>query len=102
MVSLAVLCGSALAQAPVAEPEVTQTLIQNVNVWDGTSEQAVAGQDILVENNLIKSIGPDLKAGDTAEIIDGRNLTVIPGIIDAHSHGGGAQKSPSRDPAAGI
>jgi len=86
MVSLAVLCGSALAQAPVAEPEVTQTLIQNVNVWDGTSEQAVAGQDILVENNLIKSIGPDLKAGDTAEIIDGRNLTVIPGIIDAHSH----------------
>ena len=84
--SLMVWSGSALAQAPSAEPEIKQTLIQNVTVWDGTSDQAVAGRDILVENNLIKSIGSGLEARDDAEIVDGKDLTVIPGIIDAHSH----------------
>ena len=84
--SLMVWSGSVLAQAPNAEPEITQTLIQNVSVWDGTSDQAVAGRDILVENNLIKSIGSGLEARDDAEIVDGKDLTVIPGIIDAHSH----------------
>jgi len=83
---LTVLCGAASAQAPATEPEITQTLIRNVNVWDGTSDQAVTGQDILIENNLIKTIGKGLSADDDAEIVDGKNLTVIPGIIDAHSH----------------
>ncbi len=67
-------------------PPIQQVLIQNVSVWDGTSDAAVPGQDVLVEGNLIKSIGQGLSAGDTADVIDGGGFTVIPGIIDAHTH----------------
>ena len=67
------------------ETPPSQVLIKNVRVWDGTSDRAVAGQDLLVENNLIKSIGQDLEAAG-AEVVDGAGLFLMPGIIDAHTH----------------
>ena len=69
-----------------AQPDVAQTLIKNVSVWDGTSDRAVPDQDVLVEGNLIKTVGKDITASADAEVLDGKNLTLMPGIIDAHSH----------------
>ena len=39
-----------LAQEKPASP---QTLLTNVNVFDGTSDKLAMGQDVLVEGNLI-------------------------------------------------
>src|SRR5690554_2758787 len=44
--------------------------------------------DILIEDGKIVDIGESLRY-DEGEIIDGRGLVVIPGIVDAHSHIGG-------------
>ena len=40
---------------------------------------------MLIEGNLIKQVGPGLSA-DGAEVIDGGGRTLMPGLIDMHSH----------------
>jgi imidazolonepropionase-like amidohydrolase len=80
----AALFGSTLINAAVKEAP-TQILITNVDVWDGTSSKLKLKNDVLIENNLVKSVGKGLKA-DGATVIDGNGGTVIPGLIDMHSH----------------
>ena len=63
-----------------------QTLIKNVKVWDGTSKKLSKTQDVLIEGELIKSIGNGLKVAADVEVIDGKGKTMIPGLIDMHSH----------------
>jgi imidazolonepropionase-like amidohydrolase len=65
---------------------VSQVLIKNVNVFDGTNEKLQEGVDVLIEKNLIKEIGKDLTANSDATVIDGAGKTLIPGLIDAHWH----------------
>ena len=74
---------SAAAQHQSAKPLV---LIHNVSIWDGTSDAAVPNQSLLVEGHLIKGIGSDVQAADSAQVIDGQGLLLMPGIIDAHTH----------------
>ena len=63
-----------------------QTLIKNVKVWDGTSSKLSKNQDVLIEDELIKSIGNGLKVAADVVVIDGKGKTMIPGLIDMHSH----------------
>lgn len=69
-----------------AEHAVTQTLIKNVNIFDGKNKKLAMGQDVLIEANLIKKIGKNLKANKDANIIDGGGRTLLPGLIDMHTH----------------
>lgn len=87
--ALAVLItGIAFAASAVAKDKQAspQTLLTNVNVFDGKSEKLAMGQDVLVEGNLIKLVGKGLKAGDGATVINGGGRTLMPGLIDMHSH----------------
>ncbi|MDJ0926930.1 MAG: amidohydrolase family protein [Gammaproteobacteria bacterium] len=61
-------------------------LIRNVSVWDGTSDAADPGRDVLIEGRLIKAIGNQQSPGDNVMVIDGGGRVLIPGIIDAHTH----------------
>jgi imidazolonepropionase-like amidohydrolase len=63
-----------------------QVLIRNVAVWDGTSDAARPGTAVLIENNLIMQVGPDLDAEPDTVVIDGGGRVLMPGIIDAHIH----------------
>jgi imidazolonepropionase-like amidohydrolase len=71
----------AAEQKKVVQPQV---LITNVNVWDGTSDGLIKGVDVLVEGNKIKKIGK-IKA-HKAVVIDGKGGTLMPGLIESHSH----------------
>ncbi len=85
----AVLLTSLSSLSVSATPDTTassQILIQNVSVWDGTSDHARTGQSVLIEGKLIKSITNSPPQKTTATIIDGRGKMLIPGIIDAHTH----------------
>lgn len=65
------------------------TLITNVNVFDGESEQLRKNMAVLVRGNLIESISDGaetLSPTDNMTIIDGGGRTLIPGLIDAHWH----------------
>ena len=68
-----------------AEEAVPQTLITNVNVFDGKTEKLVEAQDVLIEGNLIKQIGDSISAPG-ATVIDGKGRTLMPGLIESHAH----------------
>ncbi len=67
------------------QESISTILITNVKVWNGTSDKAV-DLDVLIENNLIKEVRSGISAPDGATLIDGKGGTLIPGLIDMHSH----------------
>ncbi len=79
--------GFAQVAAPTPPPHVT--LFQNVRVFDGKSDQLTAPMNVLVRGNLIEKISaqpiPTDRRADTV-IINGAGRTLMPGLIDAHTH----------------
>jgi len=61
-------------------------VIENVNVWDGTSTKLKNDVSVLIEDNLIANVSKSIKAPQDATIIDGKGKTLIPGLSDAHVH----------------
>ncbi len=80
----AVFCVVASAQAEDEAPP--QILITNVNVWDGTSEGLQSGLNVLITGNLIDSISKSKSSVSGATVVDGGGRTLMPGLIDMHSH----------------
>jgi imidazolonepropionase-like amidohydrolase len=83
LLTIFLFCSSSVVSANEA---ATQILIKNVNIFDGKNEKLAMGQDVLVESNLIKKIGKNLKANKDASVIDGGGRTLMPGLIDMHTH----------------
>ena len=80
---LAILALPAFAQG---SDTANQILFQNVRVFDGVSDKLSRSTNVLVEDNMIKSISPDAKASSGATVIDGGGRVLMPGLIEAHSH----------------
>lgn len=75
-----------LTSAPTLAQETKKTtLITNANVFDGVNEKLQMGVDVLIEDNLIKKIGKNIKAGN-AEVIDAKGRVMTPGFIGVHEH----------------
>ena len=75
--------------ASAQEDPPTQVLITNATVWDGSSDAATPGMHVLVEDNLIKQISAEPIAVDRSgntTVIDGGGRTLMPGLIDMHTH----------------
>lgn len=64
-----------------------KTLIRNVSVFDGNSPRLLENADILIQDNLVTEIAEGQSdAGVFNQVIDGKGLTAIPGLIDCHIH----------------
>src|SRR5688500_17159377 len=62
-------------------------VIRDVRLIDGLGETARAGMDVVIDGDRIAAIEPtDPRAYQDATAIDGRGLTVLPGLIDCHAH----------------
>jgi imidazolonepropionase-like amidohydrolase len=63
-----------------------RVLIRDVRLFRGTSPAAEEHQDVLVAGGKILEVRPT--GGETAadQVIDGRGLTLLPGLIDLHVH----------------
>ena len=61
------------------------THITNVTIFDGLNEKTTKGS-VLIENNLIKSVGADVKSPADATVIDGGGRFLMPGLIESHVH----------------
>jgi imidazolonepropionase-like amidohydrolase len=65
----------------------TRLLIRDLAFADGTSADLQLGIGLLVEGSQIRWIGPSEEADSTgADILDGGGATLIPALVDAHSH----------------
>lgn len=49
-----------------------------------SEDRVLKGQNIFIDNNEIKYIGPDVFAAD--EVIDGSSMFVYPGLVNTHHH----------------
>ena len=63
-----------------------QSLFSNVNVFDGYSEELQIGMNVLVEGNLIKQVSAEPISTAGAKVIEGEGRTLMPGLVDLHSH----------------
>ena len=61
------------------------TLLKNCHIVDGTSPEKSDLTDVIIENERIKELGPNLSSS-SAEVIDLKGRTLMPGLIDCHVH----------------
>lgn len=55
-------------------------------LYDGLKAELQEGLEILIEGKLIQAVGRNLPCPENAEVIDLKDATVTPGMIDAHVH----------------
>lgn len=58
--------------------------IRDVRLFDG--EEILEGATVLIRHGLIEAVGPDVQVPADAEIVDGTGKTLLPGLIDSHTH----------------
>ncbi|HWC56429.1 MAG TPA: amidohydrolase family protein, partial [Sphingomicrobium sp.] len=73
---------ASLATAAAAEP----ILLKPAAVFDGVDPHPHAGWSVLVDGDHIAAVGPNVAAPAGAKIIDLPGATLIPGMIEGHSH----------------
>src|SRR5262249_11156435 len=66
---------------------MAKILFKNVNVLDCSGAPPFSGQ-VLVEGNRIKSVAKSGAAmsADGAQAVDGAGATLLPGLVESHSH----------------
>jgi imidazolonepropionase-like amidohydrolase len=82
------LSPSAQTQSPAPKSSATVYLLKPAHIFDGESGQLHDGWVVLVRGEKIEAIGSanEIKIPANAKIIDLPGLTLMPGLIDAHSH----------------
>ena len=85
---LMLMAAASTAQAQGARSDTTRRLLLVPDaVWDGTAASPARGSVVLVEGNRIAAVGPLASvAAAGAERIDLAGTTLIPGLIEGHSH----------------
>src|SRR5215831_6772405 len=76
------------AQNQTPRPPATVYLLKPAHVFDGDSAQLHDNWVVLVHGEKIEAVGPaaDVKAPADAKAIELPGLTLMPGLIEAHSH----------------
>jgi imidazolonepropionase-like amidohydrolase len=64
----------------------TRLAVKCGKLIDGKSSAPVSGAVILIEGDRIAAVGAGLKIPDGATVIDLGRATVLPGLIDTHTH----------------
>ena len=80
----------ATASAQTQQPKPTEAvyLLKPAHIFDGESAQFHDNWVVVVRGEKIEAVGPanEIKAPADAKLIDLPGMTLMPGLIDAHSH----------------
>jgi imidazolonepropionase-like amidohydrolase len=92
VVCLFIVCIALFPDIPSAQTPTNRSdtvyLLKPARVFDGESAQVHDGWVVLVRGEKIEAVGPvnEVKAPADAKTIDLPGMTLMPGLIDAHSH----------------
>ena len=86
--SVALLTSCSTLAQTAATPTPHLVVVRAGHLLDVKTGNTLNGQAIVIEGDKIISVGPasDMKAVPGTEIIDLPSATVLPGLIDAHTH----------------
>ena len=86
--------GQSLSE-PLSEPPSNNFAVRDARVFDG--EKLIERATVVVRDGRIETMGPDARIPSGFNVIDGRGKTLMPALIDAHTHAwGDAQKDALR------
>jgi imidazolonepropionase-like amidohydrolase len=75
------VCAAILGSTPLP-PETL--VFRDVDVFDGV--RLTRRTTVLVRDGMIREVGPDVAVPPGAEVVEGRGRTLLPGLVDAHTH----------------
>ena len=79
-------------------PRGTKTIaIVDVNLIDGNGGIAIPNASVLIKGDKIVAAGPskNIQIPEAAEIVQGKGMSLLPGLIDSHFHIDGSEDLPS-------
>src|SRR4051812_6474511 len=81
LTTLIYLAGAAIAAPPAI-------VLRPARVFDGIAPDPHEGWAVLVRGERIEAVGPagEVKVPEGARVIDLPGTTLLPGLIDAHTH----------------
>jgi imidazolonepropionase-like amidohydrolase len=83
---IALAIAAILLAAPAATQVPPETLLRPARVFDGVDPRPHDGWSVLVEGDRIAAVGPDVIGPPGAKVIDLPGMTLMPGLIEGHSH----------------
>jgi imidazolonepropionase-like amidohydrolase len=75
-----------LCVLPLIAQQPKRVVVRAGKVLDVKTGRTLSNQVIVIESEKIVSVGSDAKAGAGDQVIELPNATVLPGLIDAHTH----------------
>lgn len=88
LVGAVVLCGlPGLSWAQgAAAPAPQRIAVRAARLFDGKSDKLLPDAVVLIEGSVIQAVGTGLPIPAGTRVMDLGNVTLMPGLIDAHSH----------------
>ncbi|MFN2577844.1 MAG: amidohydrolase family protein [Pyrinomonadaceae bacterium] len=94
LIVCAIIAGAFIQMNPAAQtqstpkPPETVCLLKPAHIFDGDSAQLHDGWVVLIHGQRIEAVGPagEIKVPAEAKVIDLPGMTLMPGLIEAHSH----------------
>jgi imidazolonepropionase-like amidohydrolase len=80
------LAANSLAQQPPPVAAQTQIAIRAGKFVDVEAGRTLANQIILIRGTKIAAVGSNLSIPEGVQVIDLSNMTVLPGLVDCHTH----------------
>ena len=86
LIAALLLSSFSINAQPPQPANLPVTVIRAGRFFDSENGTFLPARDIIVKGNLVESVGENLPVPAGATVIDLRKYTVLPGLIDAHTH----------------
>ena len=61
-------------------------IVRDLNVLNSDGYSMNANQDVIIVDGMIESLGEDLDYSEDMQVVDGKGMYMIPGLMDGHVH----------------
>ena len=98
-IGAAIICAQSQAQPQETSQQAdVVTVIRAGKLIDTDAGAVLSNQIILIRGDKIAAVGKDIAIPAGATVIDLSNMTVLPGLIDCHTHLADGSENGSGDP----